>query len=97
MLRLVTAITLASCVSAKAQTDCYGTVRSVSTLTFAEIECREDFGASAAAGAVQSCATVLSEPEFDQTTREADTAFRSRVVKDGLAAVCADMRRSARR
>jgi len=97
VLRLVTAITLASCVSAKAQSECYDTVRSVSTLTFAEIECREDFGASAAAGAVQSCATALSEPDFDQTTREADTAFRSRVVKEGLAAVCADTRRSVGR
>ncbi|KQT56080.1 hypothetical protein ASG52_24480 [Methylobacterium sp. Leaf456] len=97
MLRLVAAITLASCTAAHAQGDCYDTVRSVSTLTFAEIECRENFGASAAAGAVQSCATVLSEPEFDQATREADTAFRSRLLKEGPATVCADMRRTAAR
>lgn len=97
MLRLVTAITLASCSVAHAQGDCYGTVRSVSTLAFAEIECREDFGATKAADAIQSCASVLSEPEFETTTKEADDAFRSRLLKEGRAAVCTDMRRTAGR
>lgn len=92
MPRLIVAFILASCVSVQAQEDCYETVRSVSSLIFAEIECQEDFGTSKLAQSVQSCANVLSETEFDKTTRAADDAFRSKVLKQGLSAICAETR-----
>lgn len=92
---LIAVFILAFCVSAKAQEDCYETVRSVSTLTFAEIECRDDFGAGKLAQSVQSCASVLTETEFDKTTRAADDAFRSRLLKEGLPLICAEARQSA--
>lgn len=97
MLKRVTVIVLASCIATHAQGDCDDTVRSASMLTFAEIECRDDFGAGRRAEAIQSCASLLSEPEFDRITREADGAFRSRILKEGLASVCAQMRQSAGR
>ena len=94
---LIIAIILASCASAKAQEDCYETVRSVSTLTFAEIECREDFGAAKLAQSVQSCASVLTESEFDKTNRAADDAFRSRLLREGLPLICVEARQSTRK
>lgn len=97
MPRLVVAIILTACSTAWAQGDCYGTVESVSTLTFAELACREDFGASRSAEAIQSCAAILSEPEFDRVTRAADDAFRARLLREGLASVCAGLRASAGR
>jgi hypothetical protein len=91
---LIVALIIASCVFAQAQEDCYETVRSVSTLTFAEIECREDFGASKVSQSIQSCASVLSESEFDRITRAADDAFRLKTLKEGLPSVCAEARHS---
>lgn len=80
--------------AAHAQENCYDTVRLVSLLTFAEIECREDFGASKVAHSIQSCATVLPEAEFDRITREADDEFRARTLKDGLPLICSTTRKS---
>lgn len=97
MLARVAAIILASCLSATAQGDCSETVRSVSTLAFAEIACGDDFGSRARADAIQSCAAMMSEPEFDRVTREADGAFRARLLREGSAALCAELRASAER